>query len=74
MTADFSQVAAHLANELVEHAKRDGLSPVARAVFLDRGGHAPGERCPSAPALEPIHAMTCDLIADGEWCTCGVDR
>jgi hypothetical protein len=74
MSADFSKVAAHLAGNLVEHAKRDGLSPVMTAVFLSRGGHAPGTRCPSEPAAEPVHAMGCDLILDGEFCTCGAGR
>lgn len=73
MSADFSRVAAHLAENLVEHAKRDGPSPVMTAVFLSRGGHAPGTRCPSEPEPEPIHAMGCDLFADGECCTCGAD-
>lgn len=71
MSADFSRVAAHLAENLVEHAKRDGLSPVMTAVFLARGGHAPGTRCPSEPDPEPIHAVGCDLMVDGECCTCG---
>lgn len=73
MGADFSKIAAHLAENLVEHAKRDGLSPVMTAVFLARGGHAPGTVCPSEPPSEPIHDMGCDLMVDGEWCTCGAD-
>lgn len=59
--ADFSRVAAHLANGLHEHADRDGLRGVMRAVFLDRGGHAPGEACPSA---EP---HSCDLPSVSVW-------
>lgn len=74
MSADFSKVAAHLSANLVEHAKRDGLSPVATAVFLSRGGHAPGTRCPSEPDPEPMHQMWCDLFVDGECCTCGAER
>lgn len=74
MSADFSTIAAHLAANLRDHADRDGLTGVARAVFLDRGGHAPGEACPTEPPAEPIHDMGCDLMADGEYCTCGAQR
>lgn len=74
MSANFSKVMRHLDDNLVEHAKRDGLSPVMTAVFLSRGGHAPGSRCPSVPDPEPLHAMFCDLIRDGECCTCGAER
>lgn len=47
MTADFSKLLKHLSDNLEAHADRDGLSPVRRAVFLSRGGHAPGEVCPT---------------------------
>ena len=72
MSADFSKLLNHLAENLEDHARRDGLSPVMTAVFLARGGHAPGTRCPSEPPPEPIHEMHCDLIVDGEYCTCAV--
>jgi hypothetical protein len=53
MSADFSRVAVHLADNLRRHAERDypgnsGMAKIRRAVFIDRGGHAPGELCPSA--------------------------
>lgn len=48
MSADFSRVATHLADGVIEHADRDRLTGVLRAVFIDRGGHAPGEACPTA--------------------------
>lgn len=72
MSADFSQVMAHLDNSLREHVKRDGMSPVLAAVFLARGGHAPGERCPSEPpAVEDPHQYWC--AAPVEPCRCGAD-
>jgi len=49
MGFDASKLMAHLAANLEAHADRDGLSEVARAVFLARGGHAPGTVCPSEP-------------------------
>lgn len=72
--ADFSSVAAALAEGIEGHIRRDGLIPIKAALFRARGGHAPGEVCPSEPKAEPIHAMGCDLFADGETCTCGADR
>jgi hypothetical protein len=55
LSADFSRLAAHLAAGVVEHADRDGLTGARRAVFLDRGGHAPGEHCPTAtPWVDPM--------------------
>jgi hypothetical protein len=56
--ADFSRVAAHLEAGLKQHADRDGLTGVRRAVFLARGGHAPGEVCPTAPKRDP-HEYWC---------------
>lgn len=47
MSSNFSRLLAHLADGVIAHADRDGLAGVRRAVFLDRGGHAPGESCPS---------------------------
>lgn len=69
--ADFSRVAAALAEGIEEHIRRDNMSPLKAALFRSRGGHAPGDVCPSEPPTEPIHAMGCDLMADGEYCTCG---
>ena len=55
VSADFTQLLAHLDRGLVEHADRDGLVGVRRATFMDRGGHAPGEACPSvSPVLDPM--------------------
>lgn len=67
MSADFSRVFAHLEQGLHEHADRDGLKGVARAVFIDRGGHAPGETCPSAPPPDP-HFYMCQHPDDE--CSC----
>ena len=45
--ADFSWVLQVLGEGLVKHADVDGLTGVRRAVFLARGGHAPGHGpCP----------------------------
>ncbi len=71
MSADFSRLAAHLNGNLREHVERDRMSPVRAAVFLARGGHAPGEVCPSqVPAVEDPHAYWC--AAPFEACRCGV--
>lgn len=66
--ADFSKLLAHLADGLRAHADRDGLNPVRRAVFLARGGHAPGEVCPTEPPRVVEHHYEC-LWPDDE-CTC----
>ena len=69
--ADFSKVMKHLSDNLEEHVKRDGMSPVRAAVFLARGGHAPGEVCPSTPpVVEDPHEYWC--AAPDEACRCGV--
>ncbi len=71
MSADSSALLAHLGQGLHDHADRDGLTGVARAVFLARGGHAPGEPCPSAlPPVEDPHAYWCG--DPYEPCRCGV--
>lgn len=67
MSADFSKASAALAAGMVEHADRDGLTGVARAVFMDRGGHAPGEVCPTVKA-EPVHEYWCQWPDDE--CVC----
>jgi hypothetical protein len=58
--ADFSRSAQALGQALIEHADRDGLRGPLRAVFIDRGGHAPGEFCPSEPPAEPKHLYWCE--------------
>jgi hypothetical protein len=68
--ADFSKLLAHLSDNLVEHAKHDDLNPVRAAVLLDRGGHAPGEACPTAGPIEPDHASSCSWLL-GDDCDCG---
>lgn len=73
MSADFSRVFAHLDRGLREHADRDGLTGVKRAVFMDRGGHAPGETCPTARPTDahdywcqfPDHECACRPIPPG---------
>jgi hypothetical protein len=67
MGADFSRLMAHLAANLIEHADRDGLTGVKRGIFLDRGGHAPGEVCPSAQPWV-THFYMCQWPDDE--CTC----
>lgn len=69
MSADFSRLLNHLAENLEEHVRRDNMSPVRAAVFLARGGHAPGEVCPSAPPREPVHASYCSWLL-GNDCDC----
>jgi hypothetical protein len=71
MSADFSKLLTHLQENLEDHVKRDGMSPVRAAVFLARGRHAPGEVCPSAPpVVEDPHEYWC---ASPDWpCNCPV--
>lgn len=71
MSADFSKLLAHLAENLEEHARRDGLSPLRTAIFLSRGGHAPGERCPSEGSPDPVHASYCSWLLGDYGCDCG---
>lgn len=68
MSADFSRLIRHLAEGLSAHADRDGLAGVRRAIFLDRGGHAPGDACPTEPPRELIHLQYCDWPDDE--CVC----
>lgn len=65
--ADFSQVAWALGQGLIDHADRDGLKGVRRAVFMDRGGHAVGEICPTAKPADP-HIYWCQYPDDE--CSC----
>lgn len=73
MSADFSKLTAHLAANLEEHVRRDGMSPVRAAVFLARGGHAPGEVCPSATPEDP-HEYWCEYPDDDCTCPAGARR
>ncbi len=71
MGADFSRLLTHLDNNLVAHVERDRMTPVAAAVFLARGGHAPGEVCPSAPPDDPDpHEYWC--ASPDDECNCPV--
>jgi hypothetical protein len=58
------------ADTLEKHADEDGLTGVERAVFLARGGHAPGTRCPNEPPPEPMHNTWCEWPDDE--CHCGI--
>jgi hypothetical protein len=61
----------HLGEQLDAHADRDGLTGLRRALFLTRGGHAPGDPCPSEPVRVPDpHAYWC--AEPYEPCSCGV--
>lgn len=71
--ADFSKLARHLGENLEEHTRRDGMSPVRAAIFLSRGRHAPGEHCPSAPPPEAVHASYCSWLL-GEDCDCAAEQ
>lgn len=67
-----AQLLAHLGQQLEVHADRDGLTGVHRAVFIARGGHAPGDECPTEPVSEPDpHAYWCG--APEEPCRCGAE-
>jgi hypothetical protein len=66
-----ARLLAHLGEQLEAHADRDGLTGPRRAVFLARGGHAPGDGCPSEPPSVPDpHAYWCG--DPDEPCRCGV--
>lgn len=67
MSADFSKLVEHLDKELVAHADRDKLEGVWRAVFLARGGHAPGTICPTEIFPE-AHLYYCNY--PDEECVC----
>jgi hypothetical protein len=67
---DFSHVMAHLESGLHAHADRDGLTGVRRAIFIERGGHAPGQVCPTAEPIDP-HDYWCQW-PDAE-CVCTID-
>lgn len=69
MSADFSKLMQHLGDNLQAHADRDGLTGVMRAVFIARGGHAPGTVCPTAEPVEH-HDSGCAWFM-GEACDFG---
>ena len=71
MSASYAHVIQELVMNLIAHADQDGLTGVQRAVFLSRGGHAPGETCPYAKPVDP-HQYWC-LYPDFE-CECNIDR
>jgi len=73
VSANFSKLLQHLGENLEEHARRDGLGPVGTAIFLSRGGHAPGESCPSEGPAEPVHHPACAWLL-GDDCDCGAIR
>lgn len=66
--ADFSRLFKALDEGLAAHADRDGLTGARRAVFLSRGGHAPGTACPTESPTDP-HEYWC--AAPDDECTCG---
>lgn len=57
--ADFSRAFAALEQSMIAHADRDGLKGVQRAVFIDRGGHATDEACPTATPEPDPHEYWC---------------
>lgn len=65
---DFSKLLTALDEGLVAHADRDGLTGVMRAVFMSRGGHAPGTVCPTETPLDP-HQYWC--ASPDDECNCG---
>jgi hypothetical protein len=68
--AGFVKVLTHLGEELEKHADRDGLTGVRRAVFLSRGGHAPGTVCPTETPTDP-HEYWCEYPDDECRCSAG---
>lgn len=71
MSADFSKLLAHIAAGIERHADADGLTGVRRAVFLARGGHAPGDPCPNEVPPDP-HEYWCAWPDDE--CNCPAGR
>ena len=72
MSADFTRVLKALGEANRKHAEEEwpgeGLNAVRRAVYLARGGHAPGERC----RLEHRSAPLPDNPEfDVDMCICG---
>lgn len=71
MGADFSRLLAHLAAGNVAHADRDGLTGLRRAVFLSRGGHAPGDVYPTEIPPD-LHEYWC--ASPDDECNCPAGR
>jgi hypothetical protein len=71
MSADFSRLFQCIAESTEAHADRDGLTGVRRAVFLARGGHAPGDVCPTEAPADP-HEYWCASPDDD--CNCPAGR
>ncbi len=71
MSADFSKLLKLIAESTEAHADLDGLTGVRRAVFLARGGHAPGDHCPSEKPTDP-HEYWC--ASPDDECNCGGGR
>lgn len=61
MGSDFSKLMGYLAQGLEDHADRDGLTGIMRAIFMVRGGHAPGTVCPTTDITKeiPKHHLEC---------------
>lgn len=72
--ANLWQLVDHIGDSIERHAYRDGLTGLERAVFIARGGHAVGTRCPHEPPLE-LHEQHCAVnFHDDEGCDCGWAR
>jgi hypothetical protein len=69
--ADFSRLMKHIAESTVAHADRDRLVGVRRSVFLARGGHAPGDVCPTEKPADP-HEYWC--ASPDDECNCPAGR
>jgi hypothetical protein len=64
------EVVAHIGDINERHADRDGLTGLERAVFLARGGHAPGQACPTAEPTERHEAHCAAMFDDDAECNC----
>lgn len=64
MGFDASKLMQSLADGVVAHADRDGLTGLKRDLFLMRGWHPRGEACPTEPPPEPVHDIWCDWPED----------
>lgn len=69
MRPDLARLLNHIGDSNEAHADRDGLTGLERAVFLARGGHAPGQGCPTAEPIE-LHHQGCAWFM-GEPCDFG---
>lgn len=71
--ADFTAAFQAMAQAIVDHADADGLTGLQRAVFLARGGHAPGERCPRWTEEPVKHEYWCRYPEDECICPAGLE-